>query len=175
MINDKRVIRDFFKVLVNYKHIQSFKRLMDFRNDLENRGVIGFSTVTNSRLEEFWENCNRNNWSFGNDSYFVQAVFEKDNIIGLCLDEIRISKDKEGQSIEEAITADIPNFSFNIKDNDLNVRFVWERDERTSLGYYFILREIKVAKGSQIPTSIKSNLFDIDWSVIKRIIKNKEY
>ena len=95
MINDKRVIRDFFKVLVNYKHIQSFKRLMDFRNDLESRGVIGFGTVTNSRLEQFWENCNRNNWSFGNDSYFVQAVFEKDNIIGLCLDEIRISKDKD--------------------------------------------------------------------------------
>ena len=94
-MNDKRVIRDFFKVLVNYKHIQSFKRLMDFRNDLESRGVIGFGTVTNSRLEQFWENCNRNNWSFGNDSYFVQAVFEKDNIIGLCLDEIRISKDKD--------------------------------------------------------------------------------
>ena len=82
---------------------------------------------------------------------------------------------KEGQSIEEAITADIPNFSFNIRNDDLNVRFVWERDERTNFGYYFILREIKVAKGSQIPTSIRSNLFDIDWLVIKRIIKNKEY
>lgn len=82
---------------------------------------------------------------------------------------------KEGLSIEEKIIADIPSFSFNVKDKDLNVKFIWERDERTNLGYYFILREIKVAKGSQIPTAIKYNLFDIDWSVMKRVIKNKEY
>lgn len=95
MTNDKRVIREVFKVLVNYKHIPTFKALMSFRNELEHRRVIEFGAVMNGRLEEFWNNCERNNWSFGNDSYFVQAVFTKDNIAGLCLDEIRLSKDKD--------------------------------------------------------------------------------